>query len=98
MNEKTIYKIETFANGEGKGVQSLSPIDGLAPKIFKGTAVLRTPHGPYPANFDFSESVTTVEECFEKFEDELRAALKKEQEQQRIITPPARENGGLILP
>lgn len=99
-----IYEIKNYENEEGKNViekTMVSKSDVLVPPTYTGVAGIPTPMGVKPFRFDFPQGYT-LEQCFLEFEDMANAKFdemrEKAQEANRIITPSAVPNKGIIVP
>ncbi len=93
----SIYKMTTYVDDNNRTVMLKESLEGRC--SYMGSVIVQTPKGLLPIEFPFPQDESemwTIELCFEKFDDELKAYIEKVQRERatQIITP---ENSGNII-
>jgi hypothetical protein len=100
--DSTIFEIREFSDGMGRKVTAIAPVTDIenapdwAEAQFRGSFMINTHMGPMEVGMEF-EPTFTLNECFEKFDENAERTVKEKQkeaeERQRIVTLDQLQNG-----
>jgi hypothetical protein len=81
--EQKIYKIETYTDKSPKSIIKLQcESDGSFE--YYGSAVVKFEDGNVPVQFPFPSDITKIQDCFEKFDENLDSYVKSISQNQQV--------------
>ena len=94
----SIYKVFSYTDDANRTVIERLPLKESSPALYIGSVIIKTEKGVFPIEFEIKED--TVEKCFEKFDDTLKAFVeeKRREAQTKIVTPAEAGLGGNVIP
>jgi len=89
-----IFKIEVYADEFNRVVTTKTDQESKS-VAYTGSVVVKTEQGTLPIEFPFGDSIESVEQAFDEFDETLKAFVQARQEaeaaRQAEATPPASE-------